>query len=109
MARFHVSTGHISLMPKACNYLFSVIYYKFVRERKKKQSEIVCILTSLTICVLANFAYAFVIRPQGYKMFFMLNSTEHEISTALKTKLPTNKEVSSFKSLRCCIYHANKC
>ena len=47
--------------------------------------------------------------PRGYKAFFMLNSTEHEISTAHKTKIPTNKEVSCFKSLRCCIYHANKC
>ena len=27
----------------------------------------------------------------------------------IKTKIPTNKEVSCFKSLRCCIYNANKC
>ena len=27
----------------------------------------------------------------------------------INTKIPTNKEVSCFKSLRCCIYHANKC
>ena len=26
----------------------------------------------------------------------------------IKTKIPTNNEVSSFKSLRCGIYHANK-
>ena len=44
--------------------------------------------------------------PQGYKNIFMLNSTEHEISTAHKTKMPTNEDVSCFKSLRC-IYHAN--
>ena len=50
-------------------------------------------------------------RPRGYKTFFMLNSTEHEISIAHKTKIhvPTNVEVSCFKSLRCCINHANKC
>ena len=36
-------------------------------------------------------------------------SIEHQISTAHKTKIPTNEEVSCFKSLRCCIYHANKC
>ena len=35
--------------------------------------------------------------PQGYKTFFMLNSTEHKISTAQKTKIPTNEEVSCFK------------
>ena len=27
----------------------------------------------------------------------------------IKTKIPTNKEDSCFKSLRCCIYHDNKC
>ena len=48
-------------------------------------------------------------RPQGYKTFFMLNSTEHDISTAGKTKIPANKEVFGFKSLRCGIYHANRC
>ena len=26
----------------------------------------------------------------------------------IKTKIPANDEVSCFKSLRCCIYHANK-
>ena len=31
----------------------------------------------------------------------MLNSTEHDISTAHKTKMPINEEVSCFKSLRC--------
>ena len=39
----------------------------------------------------------------------MLNSTEHEISTAHKTKIPTNKEVSFSESLGCCIYLAYKC
>ena len=39
--------------------------------------------------------------PRGYKTVFMLNSTEHEISTAHKTKILTNKEVSCLKSLRC--------
>ena len=44
---------------------------------------------------------------QGYKTSFMLTSTEYEMSTALKTEILTNKEVSCFKCLRCCIYHAN--
>ena len=47
-------------------------------------------------------------RPRSYKTFFILNSTEHEISTAHKTKIPTFKEVSCFQFLRC-IYLANKC
>ena len=33
----------------------------------------------------------------------MLTSTEHEISTANKTKIKANKEFSCFKSLRCSI------
>ena len=42
--------------------------------------------------------------PRAYTTFFMLNSTEHK-----KTKILKNEELSCFKSLRCCIYHANKC
>ena len=32
--------------------------------------------------------------PRGYKTFFMLNSTEHKISTAHTTKIPTKKYVA---------------
>ena len=39
-------------------------------------------------------------------IFFGPNQTELEISTAHKIKIPPNKEVACFKSLRCCIYHA---
>ena len=42
------------------------------------------------------------------KVFFMLNSTELEISTAHKHS-NTDKEISCSKSLSCCIYYANKC
>ena len=48
-------------------------------------------------------------RPRGYKTFFMLNSTEHGISTAYKTKMLKNNDLSRFQALRCCIYHDNKC
>ena len=52
----------------------------------------------------------YVFRPRGYKSFFMLNSTGHEISTAYKTKkLKKNDDVSCFKSIRCCINHAFVC
>ena len=44
---------------------------------------------------------------RGYKTFFMLNSTEHEL--LIKAKIQANEEVSCFKSLRCCIYHAYRC
>ena len=46
-----------------------------------------------------QFFSTYVFRPRGYKTFFMLNSTEHEISTGHKN-LNTDKEVSCFKSLR---------
>ena len=32
-------------------------------------------------------------RPRGYKTFLVLNSAEHEISTAHKNQIPTNKEI----------------
>ena len=37
--------------------------------------------------------------PRGYKTFSMLNSTEHEISTAHKSKMPANNEVIILLSL----------
>ena len=48
---------------------------------------------------------------QDYKTFFMLNSTEYEILIADETKgrMVKIKKFSCFKTLRCCIYTANKC
>ena len=48
-------------------------------------------------------------RPRGYITVFMLNSAEQEIQMLIKTKIPTNEELSSFKPLRYCFYHGNKC
>ena len=46
---------------------------------------------------------------RSYKTFFVLNSTETKFQLLIKDNILTNKEVSCFKSLRCCINHANKC
>ena len=66
---------------------------------------------------------------QCHRFILILNLTEHEIypvpevmkrltcttelstkfQLLIKTKISTNEEVSRFKSLRGCIYHANKC
>ena len=45
-------------------------------------------------------------RPRGYKTF-SCSTFRLRISTAHKTKIPPNEEVSQLRSLRCCIYHAN--
>ena len=45
---------------------------------------------------------------RGYKTFIMLNSTEHEIAAAHKTKLQKNEDIC-FTPLRYCVCHANKC
>ena len=44
--------------------------------------------------------------PDVIKLFQALSM---KFQLLIKTKIPTNKEVSCFKSLSCCIYHANKC
>ena len=43
--------------------------------------------------------------PSGYNTVFM--STKFQL--LINTKIPTNKEDSCLKSVRCFIYHANKC
>ena len=48
----------------------------------------------------------------GHKVIkLLLSSTQlsTKFQLLIKTKIPTNEEVSCFKTLRCCIYHAYKC
>ena len=73
-------------------------------------ANFVCFFGHLQIILMLNFFFQkkYLSGPKVIH-FFMLNSTEHDISNILKTKIPTKKEVSCFKSLRCYIYHANKC
>ena len=46
---------------------------------------------------------------RGYETFFVLNQLSTKFQLHIKTKIQTNEAVIYFKSLRCCIYHANKC
>ena len=48
-------------------------------------------------------------RPQGYKTFSCSARLSTKFQLLIKTKIPTNKEVYCFKTLRCCIWHANNC
>ena len=43
------------------------------------------------------------------KLFACSTQLSTKFQPLIKTKIPSNKDVSSFKSLRCCIYHAYKC
>ena len=47
--------------------------------------------------------------PEVTKLFSCSTQLSMKFQLLIKTKIPANKEVSCFKSLRCCIYHANKC
>ena len=47
--------------------------------------------------------------PEVIKLFSCSTQLSRKFQLLIKTKIPTNKEVSCFKSLRCRIYHANKC
>ena len=43
------------------------------------------------------------------KLFSCSTQLSTKFQLLIKAKIPTNEEVSCFISLRCCIYHANKC
>ena len=47
--------------------------------------------------------------PEVIKLFSCLTQLSMKFQLLTKTKIQANKEVSCFKSLRCCTYHANKC
>ena len=65
-----------------------------------------------TCCLLVAFATS---NDPGLDVIKLFSFSTQQLSTKfqllIKTKIPTNEEVSCFKSLRCCIYHddANKC
>ena len=47
--------------------------------------------------------------PEVIKLFPCSTQLSTKFQLLIKTKIPTNEEDSCFESLRCCIYHANKC
>ena len=62
-----------------------------------------------TCCVLAEDATFPSSGPKVIKLFSCSTQLSTKFQLLIKNKIPTNEEVSWFKSLRCCIYHANKC
>ena len=62
-------------------------------------------------CLFRAAAELFIIwaRPEVIKNFPCSTQLCTKFQLLIKTKLPTIEEVYCFKSLRCCIYHANKC
>ena len=47
--------------------------------------------------------------PEVIKLFSSSTQLSTTFQLPIKTKILTNEEITGFKSLRCCIYHANKC
>ena len=47
--------------------------------------------------------------PEVIKLFSCLAQLKKKFQLLIKTKIETNEELSCFKSVRCCIYNANKC
>ena len=47
--------------------------------------------------------------PKVIKLFSCSSQMSTKFQLVIKTKIPTNEEVYCFKSLRCCIYPADKC
>ena len=47
--------------------------------------------------------------PKVIKVFSCSTQQSTKFQLLIKIKIPTNKEVACFMSLRVCIYHADKC
>ena len=47
--------------------------------------------------------------PEVIKLFSCSTQLSMKFQVLIKTKIPANKDISCVMSLRCCIYHANKC
>ena len=53
--------------------------------------------------------YTFCPGPEVIKLFSCSTQLSTKFQLLIKAKIPTNEEVPCLKSLRYCIYHANKC
>ena len=73
------------------------------------------ILSNMDMCHFENsiepehLASEDVIRPRGYQTFSCSTQLSTKFQLLIKTKIPTNKEISFLKYIRFCIYHANTC
>ena len=47
--------------------------------------------------------------PEVVNLFSCSTQLSTKFQLLINTKIPTNEELSCFKSLKCRIYHANKC
>ena len=85
--------------------LFStMLFYKYQRNILFRNKE----NTYQDINVFIECFYHFQPNKESANQTPRLINLFHEISTAHKTKVPTNKEVSCLKSLRGCFYHVYK-
>ena len=62
----------------------------------------------LTTALLESFYLSVWPGSEVIKLFSYSTQLSMKFQLLIKTKIPTKKEVSCFKSLRCCIYHAYK-
>ena len=67
------------------------------------------ILTNEEVSCLKYSDDVFILLINVLNVCWHFNIYEQDTFHIVKTKIPTNEEVSCFKSLRCCIYPANKC
>ena len=85
---------------------------------EEKRAKIKTLIESIPTAKDELFAYSLdwsivdqvsgLVYAQGCKFFFSCSTRlSTKFQQLIKTKIPTNKEVSHFKSLRCFIYHAN--
>ena len=95
--------------------LFSTVYCridysKFLtlsNQKSRYRSMCISMSTVLVMNLNANNCWQFKIYDQN--KFHAHAQLSMKLKVLIKTKIPTNEEVSCFKSLGCCIYHANKC
>ena len=65
-----------------------------------------CVLKELQFLIMHSYLEVW---AEVIKLFSCSTQLSTKFQQLIKTKIPTNKDVSCFKSLRYCIYHANKC
>ena len=114
--RFSRTVAHILVMSGETHYLRKVSYrdYPYSWKYSIPSGESSCmhyfnVLASL--CSWTGWFESYLVDTPGPKVIklFSCSTKLTKFQPLIKTKIPTNKEVPCYNSLRCCVYHANQC
>ena len=104
-----ISHPHQSLILRIPGDFFLKFEFKFHRANGGDSDQNSCSSLSDVSCTHGACQNNTAPGPEVIKLYSCSTQLSTKFELLIKTRMPTNEEVSCLKSLKCCIYHAYKC